>query len=249
MLKLVIGLLLCFLLQANCEVCTAACNVYNNICSYQYILLLFAFQIQRTSATQKMYVPFYKLYTPQVILSTAEFTTAYYNYSRTAITFDTGSPSYKRLFKIPLIPGGVLTRYANIVVRITTGLQKAIRSGDSDPKFLISDGEAGIGFEMREEASIHCRSIQGSMGAVLGSRVTGGGASYSASTLPEEFIITLAPSERWGSCYSALASGLISPTTYTRSINLDQGLWLEVYAEGTNERYLFNYIIVEIHEN
>ena len=196
-----------------------------------------------------MYIPFYKLYTPEIIRSRAEFTTAYYNYSKTAITFSTGGSTYKRLFKIPLIPGGILARNADIAVKISTGLQNAIRSGDSDPKFLISDGDRGVGFEMREEGSVHCRSIEGLMGTVLGSPNARGGASYSASILPEEFVITLAPSQHWGSCFSALASGLISPATYAQSIYPDQGLWLEVYAEDTSERYLFNYIIVEIHEN
>ena len=194
-------------------------------------------------------MPFYKLYTPEVILSTAEFTSSYYNYSKTALTFGTGGSTNRRLFKLPLIPGGILTRYADISVKITVGLQNAIRSGDSDPKFLISDGERGIGFEMREESSTHCQGIQGLMGDVLGSRSTRGGASYSASILPEEFVVILAPSENWGSCYSALANGLISPVTYTQRLYLDQELWLEVYAEDTGERYLFNYIIVEIHEN
>lgn len=195
-----------------------------------------------------MYMPFYKLYTPEVILSTAEFTSDYYNYSKTALTFGPGSPAYRRLFKIPLIPGGLLTRSADISVKITVGLQNAIRSGDSDPKFLISDGERGIGFEMREETSTHCRGMDGLMGDV-GSLTSRGGATYSASILPEEFVVILAPSEYWGSCYSALASGLISPVTYTQPLYLDQELWLEVYAEDTSERYLFNYIIVEIHEN
>ena len=196
-----------------------------------------------------MYVPLYKMYTPYDIVSAAEFTTSYYNYSRTAITFSTGSPSYRRLFKLPLIPAGVLGRYADLTVKITVGLQNAIRDGDSDPKFLLSDGERGVGFEMREEGSIHCQSIEGSVGTVLSSHSTGSGASYSAYILPEEYVITLVPNRRWGSCYSALAGGLISPATYTRYIDLDLGLWLEVYAENISERYLFNYIIVEIHEN
>ena len=128
------------------------------------------------------------------------------------------------------------------------GLQKAMRSYDSDPKFLLSDGIYGIGFEMREEA-IRCRGIQGAMGEVLSSRLSTGGASHQASILPEQFDIIIKPTEYWGSCYFATDSGLISPVSYTRRINPQQGLWLEVYAEGTHERYLFNYIIVEIHEN
>ena len=115
-----------------------------------------------------MYIPFYRLYTPRGILSNAEFTTSYYNYSSTAITFNGGSSTYQRLFKLPLIPDDLLTYSFDITVKITVGLQKAICSYDSDPKFLLSDGSYGIGFEMREEA-LHCQGMQGYMGDVLGS--------------------------------------------------------------------------------
>ena len=195
-----------------------------------------------------MYIPFYRLYTPRGIRYNAEFTTSYYNYSSTAITFKGGSSSYQRLFKLPLIPHDLLTYSSDITVKITVGLQKAIRSYDSDPKFLLSDGTNGIGFEMREEA-IRCQGIQGTMGDLLGSRSIRGGASHKSSILPEQFVLTIKPSEYWGSCYFAVDSSLISPVGYSRRINPQRGLWLEVYAEGTNERYLFNYISVEIHEN
>jgi len=205
-------------------------------------------QLQRANEMKKLYMPFYKLYTPRVIRSEAEFTTSYYNYSTTAITFAAGSPSYGRLFKLPLIGSNVLTRYADITVKITVGLQNAIRSGDSDPKFFISDGQRGIGFEMREEA-VRCQGMQALMGDVLTSRSVRGGASHQSSHLPEEFVITLAPRQYWGSCYFAVDSGLISPAYYGYTLYLDQGLSLEVYAEHTGEQYLINYIIVEIHEN
>ena len=203
-------------------------------------------QVQRTTDTKNTYMPFYRLFTPRGIRYNAEFTTSYYNYSTTAITFAT-TGGYQRLFKLPLIPHDMLTYSSDITAKITVGLQKAIRSYDSDPKFLLSDGTNGIGFEMREEA-IRCRGIQGTMGDVLGSRLTRGGASHQSSTLPEEFVLTIKPNEYWGSCYFAVDSGLISPVTYSRRIYPQQGLWLEVYSED-RERYLFNYIIVEIHEN
>ena len=193
-------------------------------------------------------MPFYRLYTPRDIRFGAELTNAYYNYSTTAITFTGGSQVYSRLFKLPLISVGVLTYSADITVKITVGLQKAIRSHDSDPKFLLSDGDTGIGFEMREEA-VRCEGIQGSMGDVLSSRSTRGGASHQSSILPEEFVLTINPSKYWGSCYFATDSGLISPVSYSRRVNPSKGLWLELYGEHSSERYLINYIIVEIHEN
>ena len=137
----------------------------------------------------------------------------------------------------------------DITAKITVGLQKAIRdSADSDPKFLLSDGSNGIGFEMRDGGSYRCQGVQGTMGDVLGSRSLRGGASHQSSILPEEFVLTIKPTEYWGSCYFAIDSGLISPVTYTRRIDPQKGLWLEAYAENTSEKYIFNYIIVEIHE-
>lgn len=215
---------MCFLLQAHCE-------------------------MQRTSDTKSMYMPFYRLYTPREIRVDAEINLdAYYNYSTTAITFTGGSAAYSRLFKLPLVAEGLLTYSSDVVVKITVGLQNDIRSHDSDPKFLLSDGDNGVGFEMREEA-VRCQGMQGSMGDVLSSRSARGGASHESSTLPEEFVLTIKPTRYWGSCYFAVDSGLISPVSYTRRVNPSKGLWLEVYGEGTTERYLINYIIVEVHEN
>ena len=165
-----------------------------------------------------MYIPFYRLYTPRGILSNAEFTTSYYNYSSTAITFEGSSSSYQRLFKLPLIPQDLLTYSYEITVKITVGLQKAIRSYDSDPKFLLSDGSYGIGFEMREEAG-HCQGIQGIMGDILGSRVTRSGASHQSSILPEQLVLTIKPTEYWGSCYFAVDSGLIDISSLLFSKN------------------------------
>ena len=76
-------------------------------------------------------MPFYRLYTPRDILADAEFTTRYYNYSTTVITFNGVSPSYSRLFKLPLVDRGLLTYSADVTVKITVGLQNDIRSHDS----------------------------------------------------------------------------------------------------------------------
>ena len=200
--------------------------------------------MQRTSEARKMYVPFYRLYTPVDI---AESSTGYYNFTETAIVFGTGL-SYRRLFRLPLISGGILSSDANIVVKITVGFHNDIRTGHhgSNPKFLISDGEQGVGFEFRKTSSIHYRVIEGAMGETITVYSRKYGAFYPSDQLPEEFVLTLAPSQKWGSCFS---NGLISPATYVRELNLNERLWLEVYAENASERYLFNYIIVEIHEN
>ena len=193
-------------------------------------------------------MPFYRLYTPSTLRSNAEFTSSY-SYSPTGLTFDTDITSYKRLFKLPLIPGAFLSRYADVSVVITIGLQSAIRSSDSDPKFLISDGERGIGFDIRESISTKCRGVQGLMGDTMTGYSYFSGTSGQSDTESEEFTLTISPSQRWGSCYYAGDSGIISPISYSQNIYLDQGLWLEAYRENTGEKYVINYIIVDIHEN
>ena len=195
-------------------------------------------------------MPLYQLYTPIDIRLKAEFTEFYDSFTTTAIIYNAGGTFSGRLFKLNLLPPDLLSSRADIVVVVTVGIDNTIRSGDSDPKFFLSDGTYGIGFEMREESSAdRCRGIQAIMGDTYTSYAPIDGANHESNFLPEQFVMTMKPSQRWGSCYDAIDSGVISPVSYTRSISLNKGLYLEVYREDTSEQYVFNYIMVEIHEN
>ena len=57
------------------------------------------------------------------VVKKAEFTSNNYNYTATSIIFGTGLTNtyLKRLFRLPLIPGGILDPDANIVVKVTMG--------------------------------------------------------------------------------------------------------------------------------
>jgi len=202
--------------------------------------------------TKVVLLPFYRVYTPYSLRSKAEFFEPY-SLSRTALTISSGGRTEGRLFKLPLISKGVFkSNIADITVKITVGLDNSNRdAGDSDPKFMLShgrDGYYGIGFEMRDE-SVRCRGVQGVMGTTLSSETTYSGASHISKQLPEQFTMIIKPSERWGSCYHSVDSGVISPVYYSRYPYLTEGLYLEVYREGTSERFTFHYIIVEIYEN
>jgi len=196
-------------------------------------------------------IPFYKLYTPYDILGSAEFTTEYSQLTSTAITFGTSTVTSERLFKLPLIPAGMLYRNSDIVVVVTVGMDNENRGGnpyDSDPLYFLSDGKTGIGFVMRDEGT-HCHALQATMGDTLTSFTSGSGSTHESAILPEQFVFTFKPSQRWGLCYIAADSGVVNPNSYTPYLHLDQGLWLEVYREDKYEQYTINYIKVEIHEN
>ena len=132
---------------------------------------------------------------------------------------------------------------------VTVGLENGVRvSGDSDPKFFISDGERGIGFDLRDGAP-RCQGIQARMGDVMSSSTFFNSAPAQSNILSERYIFTISPSQLWGSCHFGSDSGLVSPVSFTQYIDLSQGLWLEMYREDANEQYIINYINVEIHEN
>lgn len=205
---------------------------------------------------EKTFVPFYRVYTPYTLQSKATFYESY-GITHTSLTFSSSSADlYGRMFQIQLVPKGVFhADNVDVTVKITAGLDNTVRTTyDSDPKFVLSDGydesHYGIGFEVRDEGSQHCRGIQGIVGATLDSRRTYSGSSSSSSVLPEQFTMIINPSERWGACYYGSDSGVVSLASYSVSyLSLTNGLYLDVYREGTTEFYEFNYIIVEIHQN
>ena len=211
-----------------------------------YILVL---KMTRASVGQHLYVPFSKVFTPVDIQAEAFFSTPYSSVTGVSLTFGTSSVSNSRLFRILLIPPNVLESNSDIVAVITVGLDNGARSGDSDPRFFISDSNSGLGFQMREESTGNrCQGAQATMGNVLASNVLITGATHTSSILPEAFVLTFKPREKFGSCYTSIDSGVISPVQYTRTLFLNRGLWLEVYRENPWEQYTFNYIKVEIHE-
>ena len=224
------------------------------IFTYSYIFTLQVIDIESTE--KSTYVPFYQVYTPRTLHDKAEFYESY-TISNTAITWTSSGSSYGRIFKLPLVPKGIFTTdYADITVKITLGRDSTVRnSRDSDPKFILSDGydnlRYGMGFELRDENSgPHCRGIQGRVGTTLSLRTVAVGTSSSTTALPEQFTMVINPSERWGTCYHGSDAGVISLASYTCPyLALTNGLYLEMYREGTTEHYALNYVIVEIHQN
>ncbi|XP_065918793.1 uncharacterized protein [Dysidea avara] len=207
-------------------------------------------ELIRTSETKISYIPFFRLYTPNDIRAEADFTVTPDSVTTTELRYTTAGTTNGRLFKLPLVPANILQSSADVVAVITIGLESGVRNRDSDPKFFLSDGRRGIGFEMREEGvRDRCRGIQATMGDTFTSSRTFSGVTHTSTILPEEFVISIKPRRRWGSCFTAIDSGLISPIGYTSSISPCQGLWLEVYRENTNEQYTINYIKVDIHES
>ena len=64
----------------------------------------------------------------------------------------------------------MLDRHADITVVIIIGLQNTIRNDvDSDPKVFLSDGNIGVGFDIRDGIHPNCDGMEASVGDTLGS--------------------------------------------------------------------------------
>jgi len=87
------------------------------------------------------------------------------------------------------------------------------------------------------------------VGTTLSSRTVFTGKSDSSSVLPDEFTMIIKPNEKWGMCYHASDTGIISPVLYTKHLPLQNGLYLKVYREEASAFYALNYIMVEIYQN
>jgi len=205
------------------------------------------FKVTRPSEGLSLHLPFYKLYTATIISNEAIFTASFSSATTVALTYAAGGIHNGRLFRLPLMAADILESGADIVAVIAVGLDREARIGDNDPRFFLSDGTTGIGFEMQDGIGNRCRGVQAIMGDTLTSLGVISGAPHISSTLPEEFVLTIKLRRQWGSCFTSVDSGVISPVQYTRTVFPNRGLWLEVYRQNTGETYSFNYIKVELH--
>ena len=67
-----------------------------------------------------------------------------------------------------------------------------------------------------------------------------------AKNNPDEYRITLKPSEQWGEAYSAIDGGHKSLFFYNKSIKLRNGLFLQLCRVDPKGTYKINYIEVTV---
>ena len=155
--------------------------------------------------------------------------------------------------KIPLIPAGTVAPNANLVVKLIVGTDKEIGQGESDPSYVISDGQYFIGAHIRDKNNYRtaaaCINIEGSSGDVFGNvRYDSNLPKPSQSDYPGRFETRLSLSDRWGTCFVSLDGGFSREMTFQRKLNPHNGLFLEIYADARNEKVGIKYIEVSIEE-
>ena len=76
-----------------------------------------------------------------------------------------------------------------------------------------------------------------------------GGVPITYTTYPNAATLTFYPSEQLGTFHIIPDGGYTTVGSFTKKLDLTQGLFLEMYGNGAHEQYLLQYMQVEIKAN
>lgn len=183
------------------------------------------------------------------------------------------SSDWENIFRIPLIPDGCLKRNADITVIIRCGVimpvpppppppprrpvwRPPVRRPKDPLSFMITDRDFCVGIQLRDPETYGTTgpylAVEGDFARARLRNPNIDVATTVTSTAninPDQFEITLKPSELYGTAFSSIDFGHKIVALYSDSLNLSKGLWLDVYRFMSNEEYRINYIEVEIYLN
>ena len=152
-----------------------------------------------------------------------------------------------RLLRVPLIPPAAVDADGNLVVKMVIGINIEIGQGESDPSYVISDGQFFIGAIIRDKSNYKngtpCLGIEGSSGKAMGGdrRQDYELPNPSESYFPGSLETRLSLSDRWGTCFVSLDGGFSREMIFQHKLNPHNGLYLEIYANESREKVGLKY--------
>ena len=197
-------------------------------------------------------IPYYQLFTPMKLVNAASFIYYQHTVTATKLTFLSAPVNYARLMQVPLIPAQTLNADANLVIKMVIGTDIDIGQGESDPSYVISDGQFFVGVQIRDKnnykTSTPCLLMEASSGNTFGSDLRYGSPlpKPAESYYPGRVETKLSLSDRWGTCFTSHDGGFSSEMIFQHKLNPQKGLFLEIYADASNEKVGIKYIEVSI---
>ncbi|XP_065892589.1 uncharacterized protein [Dysidea avara] len=197
-------------------------------------------------------LPYHQLMTPKWLAKHATIHGSY-TYKPNYLEILAGI-SNQHVLQVKLVPSGVLTNDDSKCVTVTMVIAMDTvwaDANDHDPSFGISDGERFTGFHVPDNRGTNpCFKVEGdnvnnvftnvvhdSSGAKLSNPLRG----YSS-----EVKIQTKPCEKWGSCHTEHEGGFVFIANYQRNLDLNKGLYLDVYRGSAGETYRIEYIAVAV---
>ena len=161
--------------------------------------------------------------------------------------------NHARLLRIPIFQRGQVPE-EDIVVYIKVHLRDPPTS-DSDLLIGICDGTVCNAIFVSDRGNYRnnaCNYGSFNSGPIYtGSQFLGncGGIPITYTTYPNEVTLTFYPNEQLGTFHIIPDGGYTTVGSFTKKLDLTQGLFLEMYGDDVNERYLLQYMQVEIKAN
>ena len=133
---------------------------------------------------------------------------------------------------------------------MAVALETEFGSGESDPSFVISDGHRFVGMLTPDKnnypSSAPCVGAEGPSGNTMTRHTDAALPKPSESYYPGRFEIQLSLSDRWGTCFVPLDGGFSREMIYQYKLNPKNGLFLEIYGDGAQEKEGIKYIELSI---
>ena len=165
------------------------------------------------------------------------------------------SSDWENIFRVPLIPKGELKDDDDITVKMKVGVVLPEPSKPRDPmSYMISDGDFSMGIQLLDPNHDYAtkgpyRAVEGdSASAKLRNPNVDVAATVSTSSRnnPDQFELSIKPSEMFGSAYCAIDDGHKIVAQYSDTLKLSKGLTFEMYRFKSVESYTINYIEITI---
>ena len=215
-----------------------------------YKLLTYTFSFTQC-ATNEGPLLYHKLMTPKWIQDHAAINHLA-SASSTLLHFKLGV-TRGRILRVPIFQEGCVPK-EDIVVYVKIYLRDPPTS-DSDPLVSICDGTFCNGIFVSDRGNYPNNACNyGSFNSgptYANTQFSGncGGIPITYSTYPKEVTITFYPSEQLGTFHIIPHGGYTTAASFTRKLDLTQGLFLELYGDAAGEEYRLQYMQVEVKAN
>ena len=127
-------------------------------------------------------------------------------------------------------------------------------SNDHDPVIGVSDGMSFVGFQAHDKDNygswspcVHAEGLAEGDDTKLQNIHRVNPTPFVASQhYSSEIKIQIRTCEKWGACHTEHDEGYTNIANYQRDLDLSNGLYLEMYRQGKQEKYHIKYIKVGI---
>ena len=185
--------------------------------------------------------------TPKWIHSNAVITGPHALYPQYFAILPTTGVIYQRALQIQLVASNILKSNDSVTVTVTFAVDATYASNNNhEPTIGVSDGKSFIGYKA-QDSSTPCRYFEGDKNTdALQNIINISGPRVTSPHYSSEIKIQIRPAEQWGSCHTEHDEGYTYIVNYQRSLDLSNGLHLEVYREDASEQYRIKYMEVNV---